>query len=72
MDCVSCGLSLPQGVRRCPGCGVGHIACGIIGFFSFFALFNAPVLGLCLAPVQWRLIARSGPLEREAWLLHKR
>jgi hypothetical protein len=52
---------------------VGPIACGFIGFFSFFALFNAPVLGLCvvLALLQWRLIARTGPLEREAWLLRK-
>ena len=52
---------------------LGPIACGLIGIFSFFAILNTPLLGLCvlLALVQWRLIARAGPLEREAWLLRK-
>lgn len=52
---------------------VGPIACGIAGFISFFAILNVPLLGLCvaLALLQWWLIARAGPLEREAWLLRK-
>lgn len=50
---------------------VGVIAAGLLGLFSFFALFDAPLLGVCLVltVVQWRLITRSGPLEREVFLL---
>lgn len=49
------------------------IACGLMGFISFFALVDTPLLVLCLvlAIVEWRLITRAGPLEREAWVLRK-
>ena len=52
---------------------VSAIACGFIAFFSFFALFDVPLLFVCvaLALLEWRLITRSGHLEREVWLLGK-
>lgn len=53
---------------------VSGIACVSIAFFSFFALFDVPLLFVCvtLALLEWRLITRSGHLEREVWLLGKR
>ncbi len=51
----------------------GAIACGMLGLLSCFAISSAPALGICigLAVVEWRYLSRSGPLEREAWLLKK-
>lgn len=52
---------------------IGLVACGIIGVLSFFALFDAPQLIVCVALtlLEVRLANRSSVLERDAWLLRK-
>jgi hypothetical protein len=52
---------------------VSLIACGLIAFISFFALFDTPLLIVCVALglLEWRLVAKYTPLERETWLLRK-
>jgi energy-converting hydrogenase Eha subunit H len=49
------------------------IACGLIAFIAFFALFDTPLLIVCVALglLEWRLLAKYTPLERETWLLRK-
>ena len=52
---------------------VALIACGLMGFLALFGLLHAPLLVICmaLALLEWRLVSRSAPLERDAWLLRK-
>lgn len=49
------------------------IACGLIAFIAFFALFDTPLLivSVALGVLEWRLLAKYTPLERETWLLRK-
>jgi hypothetical protein len=52
---------------------ISLIATGLIAFISFFALFDTPLLIVCVALglLEWKLVAQLTPLERETWVLRK-